>query len=53
MSWYLIFIFVVMIPRIRVTFENKIYLIDRMLGVFIALMEGYMVITYTLPSSMS
>ncbi|MFT2110833.1 LysE family translocator [Marinomonas sp. 2405UD68-3] len=46
MTWYLIFIFIVTIPSVRIKFDNKVYLIDRILGVFMILMGFYMIVTY-------
>lgn len=48
MAWYLTFIYFVTIPSVRVKFDSKVYLIDRTLGMLMALMGLYMVATYTL-----
>lgn len=47
MAWYLTFIFIVTIPSIRVKFDSKVYLIDRILGALMLMMGLYMIATYT------
>lgn len=46
MTWYLTFIFIVTIPKIKVQFDKKVYLIDRILGALMLMMGLYMIAIY-------
>ena len=46
MSWYFTFIFIVTLPRVKLLFDSKVYLIDRLLGGLMLLMGIYMFISY-------
>lgn len=48
MAWYLTFIFIVTLPSVRVKFDSKVYLIDRILGAFMLMMGLYMIATYSI-----
>ena len=45
MTWYLTFIFFVTIPRVKVVFDKYVHMIDRVLGVLMAMMGAYMLVT--------
>lgn len=44
MGWYLLFIFIVTLPRVKTRFEQYLYFIDRVLGSLLLLMGLYMVL---------
>lgn len=53
MAWYLVFIFIVTLPRVRVIFDRNVYFIDRLLGLLMVLMGFYMIAIYTVLSNLN
>ncbi|MEF2523367.1 LysE family translocator [Vibrio mimicus] len=47
-AWYLTFIFIVTLPSVRVKFDSKVYLIDRILGGCMLMMGLYMIAIYSI-----